>query len=117
MSILNDPVIKILREKNDLLFEMRGYSNVISFAIDERSNLEKKVKELDEKQAKLENKPDLKIAKQTTALEKGKMPLFHVSRAFFPAQISMRQYGQLTRIAKGGKYFPPIWGGGGGGNN
>ena len=63
MSILNDPVIKILREKNDLLFEMRGYSNVISFAIDERSNLEKKVKELDEKQAKLENKPDLKIAK------------------------------------------------------
>ena len=63
MSILNDPVIKILREKNDLLFEMRGYSNVISFAIDERSNLEKKVKKLDEKQAKLENKPDLKIVK------------------------------------------------------
>ena len=63
MSILNDPVMKILREKNDLLFEMRGYSNVISFAIDERSNLEKKVKELDEKQAKLENKPDLKIVK------------------------------------------------------
>ena len=63
MSILDDPVIKILREKNDLLFEMRGYSNVIHFALEGRAKLEKKVKELDEKQAKLENKPDLKIAK------------------------------------------------------
>ena len=43
------------------------------------------------------------------------MPLFRVSRAFFHGQIPLRQYVQLTRNAKRGKYFPPIKGGGGGG--
>jgi hypothetical protein len=35
---------------------------------------------------------------------------------FFHGQIPLRQFVTLTRNAKRGKYFPPIWGGGGGGN-